>query len=114
MLAWCGKTEKLIDELEDLLLLEGIEDKPVLDLLRYLENNRHRIDYARFRGLGLPTGSGIAESAHKHVLQVRMKRAGQHWSPRRARRMARLRAASRTAGPHFASRIRGAVRSRMG
>lgn len=114
MLAWCGKTEQLIEDLEDLLLLEGIDDRPVRDLLRYLDNNRHRIDYARFRDLGLPTGSGIAESAQKHVLQVRMKRAGQHWSPRRARRMARLRAASRTAGPHFASRIRGAVRSRLG
>lgn len=113
-LAWAGKTDNLVEELEDLLLLEGIDDKPVFDLLRYLDNNRHRIDYARFRELGLPTGSGVAESAHKHVLQVRMKRAGQHWSPRRARRMARLRTASRTAGPHFASRIRGAVRSRMG
>ncbi|HEY4884312.1 MAG TPA: hypothetical protein VII08_11830, partial [Myxococcales bacterium] len=35
---------------------------------------------------------------HRHVLQTRMKRAGQRWSLRNARRMARLRAAYRTAG----------------
>jgi len=113
-LAWNGKTNDLMKDLRDLLELDDVAARPVRDLLRYLENNRHRIDYDRFRALGIPIGSGVVESAHKHVLQVRMKRAGQHWSPRRARRMARLRAASRTAGPHFASRIRGAVRSRMG
>lgn len=55
--------------------------------------------YAEFRALGLPVGSGIVESAHRHVLQVRMKRAGQRWAVRRGRQMARLRAAYRTAGP---------------
>ena len=69
------------------------------DLIRYYRTNDKRMRYALFREMGLPVGSGIVESAHRHVLQVRMKRAGQRWALPRARKMARLRAAYRTAGP---------------
>ena len=48
---------------------------------------------ARYRAVGLPCGSGAVESAHRHVLQKRMKLAGQHWIPDRADRLAQLRAA---------------------
>jgi hypothetical protein len=114
MLAWNGKIDTLLSELRELLHSDDIERPPVVDLLRYLVNNRNRIDYPRFRALGLPVGSGVIESAQKHVLQVRMKRAGQHWSTLRCPRMARLRAAYRTAGPHFATRIRHASRALAG
>ena len=76
-------------------------------LVGYYRQNEERMRYTTFRELGLPIGSGIVESAHRHVLQVRMKRAGQRWAIKRARRMARLRAAYRTAGPrrfHWAIR----------
>jgi hypothetical protein len=56
------------------------------------------MNYRLLREEGLPIGSGAVESAHRHVLQTRMKRAGQRWSLRNARRIARLRAAYRTAG----------------
>jgi hypothetical protein len=60
----------------------------------------------------MPIGSGIVESAHKHVLQVRMKQAGQRWSILRGRRMVQLRAAYRTAGPRrFHRAIRDALRA---
>lgn len=68
-------------------------------LIGYYRNNAHRMKYALFREHGYPIGSGIIESAHRHVLQVRMKRAGQRWALCNARRMARLRAAYRTGGP---------------
>ncbi len=77
------------------------------DLIRYYRANEKRMQYSRFREQGLPVGSGIVESAHRHVLQVRMKRAGQRWALPRARRMARLRAAYRTAG---ALRFHAAIR----
>lgn len=114
MLVWNGRVDDLVAELRALHDVADVAAKPVHDLLRYVENNRDRIDYPRFRELGLPVGSGIVESAHKHVLQVRMKRAGQHWSPLRCRRMARLRAANRTGGPHFATRLRDARRAVAG
>lgn len=72
------------------------------DLIRYYRTNAHRMRYALYREAGWPIASGAAESAHRHVLQVRMKRAGQRWAMRNARRMAGLRAAYRTGGAvHF-------------
>jgi hypothetical protein len=85
--------------------------KALDDLLRYYENNRKRMAYADFRQRGLLIGSGIVESAHRHVIQTRMKKAGQHWSIRGGRQMARLRAAYRTTGPdRFYASIRWAYR----
>jgi len=73
--------------------LQAIED-----LVRYYRANANRMKYRLYREEGLPIGSGAVESAHRHVLQTRMKRAGQRWALTNARRMARLRAAYRTAG----------------
>jgi len=73
--------------------LEAVEN-----LVRYYRGNANRMKYQLYRGEGLPIGSGAVESAHRHVLQTRMKRAGQRWALPNARRMARLRAAYRTAG----------------
>jgi hypothetical protein len=83
-------------------LLEAVEN-----LVRYYRTNAHRMKYRLFREDRLPIGSGAVESAHRHVLQTRMKRAGQRWALRNARRMARLRAAYRTAG---ALNFYGAIR----
>lgn len=69
------------------------------NLVRYYRVNAQRMKYRLYRESRFPIGSGAVESAHRHVLQIRMKRAGQHWAMRNARRMARLRAAYRTAGP---------------
>lgn len=68
------------------------------NLVRYYTNNAERMEYAYYRERGFPIGTGAVESAHRHVLQARMKRAGQRWALRCARRMARLRAAYRTSG----------------
>jgi len=78
------------------------------DVVGYYRTNEKRMRYQTFRARGLPVGSGIVESAHRHVLQVRMKRAGQRWSLQRARRMARLRAVYRTTG---AVRFHSALRA---
>jgi hypothetical protein len=75
---------------------EGL--RAIDDLARYYRANLHRMKYRLFRERGFPIGSGAVESAHKHVLQCRMKRAGQRWQFHNARRMAHLRAAYRTAG----------------
>jgi hypothetical protein len=81
-------------------------------LVRYYRNNEKRMRYTEFRDQGLPIGSGIVESAHKHVLQARMKQAGQRWSVLRGRRMVELRALYRTAGPRrFHWAIREALKS---
>ena len=48
----------------------------------------------------------VFESAHLHVVQVRMKQAGQHWAEASGARMVALRAAYATAGPE---RFHGAL-----
>ena len=100
-----GEPQALIDELMDCLeqLPKRRNNSAALQalnqLIGYYQTNRQRMRYALFRDAGFPIGSGAAESAHRHVLQVRMKRAGQRWVMRNARRMAALRAAYRTGKP---------------
>jgi hypothetical protein len=97
-----------IRELMDCTLDATDERLAALDqLVGYYRANAKRMRYREFRAAGLPIGSGIVESAHKHVLQTRMKQAGQRWSILRGRRMVELRALYRTAGPrrfHWAIR----------
>lgn len=104
-----GGAEAIIDELMECSALAADDQlRPLNDLIRYYRNNTPRMHYRQFMEAGLPIGNGTAESSHRHVLQVRMKRAGQHWSVSRGRRMARLRAAYCTAGPqrfHRALRV---------
>jgi hypothetical protein len=46
----------------------------------YFAGNAARMAYPAFRAQGLPVGSGAVESAAKHVVQQRLKRAGMRWS----------------------------------
>ena len=47
---------------------------------QYFRTNQARMDYPTFRHRGLPLGSGAVESAGRHLVQLRMKRAGARWS----------------------------------
>ena len=58
--------------------------KALTGLITYLTHQDARLAYDRFRARGLDIGSGQVESACKHVVTARMKRAGMHWSPRGA------------------------------
>lgn len=122
LLAWQERLAQLLDAPSpDAAIAELMECLPYTtddeqlgaldDLVRYYRTNEKRMRYTLFREMGLPVGSGIVESAHRHVLQVRMKRAGQRWALIRARRMARLRAGYRTAGARkFHAAIRAATK----
>jgi len=46
----------------------------------YLRKNASRLDYPRFRSLGLTTSSGIVESSCKHAVGARVKQSGMHWT----------------------------------
>jgi hypothetical protein len=108
-----GNVDQFVEELMDCAVQARKRDElqAINDLIRYYRTNQHRMRYDDFRRRGFLIGSGIVESAHRHVLQVRMKRAGQHWSQHHGERMVRLRAAYRTAGPHrFHRAIRNAYR----
>ena len=64
-------------------------------LINYYQNNKDRMDYKKYRSLGCGIiGSGSIESAHRTVIQKRMKLSGQHWSKTGAKNMLRLRVIS--------------------
>ena len=96
-----GLVEALIEELEDIReYVDTLPQRKTLNaLIRYYDNHKHRMDYPEHQRAGRMIGSGVVESAHKHVLQTRMKKAGCHWSVQGAEKMARLRAVYRSVGP---------------
>lgn len=60
-------------------------------LLTYLKNNKDRMEYQRYIAEGLLIGSGAIESAHRKVLQERMKKSGQRWSKKGLKRLMNIR-----------------------
>lgn len=67
------------------------EEAPVTNAHRYLYHRRDCLDYPSALEHDLPIGSGLIESAHRHVLQSRLKKAGTSWLPQTAEAMAQLR-----------------------
>ena len=82
-------TDDLAEHLEGLELED--ENAPVRGAHRYLTNRLDCLDYPRVIKLGLPIGSGIIESGHRHVLQARLKNAGTAWLAQNAGSIASLR-----------------------
>lgn len=64
---------------------------PARCALRYLENRRDQLDYPAALQADLPVGSGLIESAHRHLLQARLKLAGAWWTEPNAHAMTQLR-----------------------
>jgi len=60
--------------------------------LKYLPNRMDQLDYKEAIKRNLPIGSGEVESAHRHILQKRLKISGAWWRLERAEEMAQLRA----------------------
>jgi hypothetical protein len=64
------------------------------ELETYLANNQSRMDYPRYRALGLPVGSGQVEAQCKALVGARCKQAGmRNWTYAGAEAVLRLRAA---------------------
>jgi hypothetical protein len=67
------------------------EADPVQACRQYLENRLSYFDYAGALKAGLPIGSGEVESAHRSVIQARLKLAGAWWQEETAEDMLALR-----------------------
>jgi hypothetical protein len=57
----------------------------------YLRNQRPYIEYADYKRLGLPIGSGVTEAACKTVFTQRLKLSGMQWKRGGAQTILRLR-----------------------
>lgn len=88
-----GAVSKVLETLAEHLEPEGTpeQEAPVTNAFRYLNNRLDCIDYAAALAMGLPIGSGMIESGHRHVLQARMKKAGAAWLTDTAENLANLR-----------------------
>jgi hypothetical protein len=100
--------EKRCDRQKDLLLSSDVEtilenissakasEKDKKKIVTYYRNNKERMKYNQYRKIGCGIiGSGAIESAHKTVIQKRMKQSGQRWSIKGAKNMLRLRVISK-------------------
>lgn len=100
------KEEKWIEEQQKLLLEGKVEDvienvrklkskkKEAKKLIEYFQANAERMDYKTYQKMGCGIiGSGAIESAHRKVIQKRMKQSGQRWSMEGAQNMLNLRVA---------------------
>lgn len=60
-------------------------------LIAYYKENLKRMRYSAFKKRGMLIGSGAIESAHRNVLQERMKLSGQRWTKQGFQQVANLR-----------------------
>jgi hypothetical protein len=89
---WANGVIAIIKDLKRVTPKNNFAKKALEDLLRYYEANQQRMQYKTYRDNGLLVGSGPIESAHRNVLQQRLKLSGQRWSVRGAQAIANLRA----------------------
>jgi hypothetical protein len=77
------RPDGVLADLAEALDVEGLPDTArhtLTTLYAYLERHRDHIDYAKYKALGLPIGSGMVESACKWLIQQRFKGVGMRWS----------------------------------
>lgn len=78
-----GQAQHVLADIQAALALDGLPPsarQALQNLYNYLDTHRKHIDYARFKALGLPIGSGMIESTCKWLIQQRFKGVGMRWS----------------------------------
>jgi len=103
-MCWQGDVASVIEELKVACRERGVDlaerlaeddpNKPLADAVRYLTNNRTRMDYPRYRRLGLPVTSSPMESLIKQI-NLRVKGTEMFWDdPSGAESILHIRAAA--------------------
>ena len=87
-----NEADKIIEELKNTIARNKDSDKARMDAIRYYENNLSRMQYKTYLEKGYLIGSGAIESAHRNVIQQRLKLSGQRWSVKGAQYITNLRA----------------------
>jgi hypothetical protein len=101
--AWIEKQETVlmqdgvkafITELEQLMVdikMTKTQMKEMVKITKYFKKHQKRMMYKTFVDRGLLIGSGPIESAHRVILQKRLKQSGQRWSKKGAQNVINLR-----------------------
>ena len=102
---WAVRWQSLLydSELDDLLtdvraVTTATPSDEVQRELDYLERNRTRMDYRRYRARGWFIGSGVVEAGCKRVIGQRLKQSGMFWTEAGATAVLSLRCALLSAG----------------
>jgi hypothetical protein len=78
-----GNPDGVLADLAEAWEVEGLPNTArdtLMTVSAYLERHRAHIDYATYKELGWPLGSGMVESAGKWLVQQRFKGVGMRWS----------------------------------
>lgn len=87
------RCNELLRTLQPHVEASGVEDSeaPVRQCHRYLSHRREHLNYQSALERDLPIGSGEIESAHRYIVQQRLKRPGAWWRAANADHMLALR-----------------------
>jgi len=99
---WLEEQKKLLKENDVSLVLDNMrpyleapsiskENAPVRNCFNYISNRLRQFDYKDALEKKLPIGSGEIESAHRYVIQQRLKIPGAWWKEENANNMLALR-----------------------
>jgi Uncharacterised protein family (UPF0236) len=94
---WVHRQKGLLLESKLHLVMRNIKNQSsttaaTKKILDYYTANKNRMDYKKYLKLGCGIiGSGAIESAHRTVVQKRLKLSGQRWTKRGAQNMLQLR-----------------------
>lgn len=91
------KIENVITQLKELAIsIKKTANTKKEQLINYYEANKKRMYYKTFRNKGYLIGSGPIESAHRHVMQQRLKLSGQRWTVKGFQQVTNLRVAHKS------------------
>jgi len=83
-----GKVQTVIKNIKK----KGKNSEKAKQLINYYTTNKSRMNYPDYQKMGCGIiGSGAIESAHRTLVQKRMKQSGQRWSQKGAQNMLNLR-----------------------
>lgn len=90
-----GEIEPLVVRLREMAAEHVVSQlaltEEILKEAEYFETNASRMNYPRFRAMGLFVGSGVIEAGCKTVIGSRLKRSGMFWTVRGANAIIALR-----------------------
>lgn len=99
--AWLGEQQSRLLENQVKEVIQTISDlkckgeaaNAQKQTITYFTNNQHRMAYKTWKDKGWLIGSGPIESAHRNVIQQRLKLSGQRWTLKGVQQVANLRVA---------------------
>lgn len=95
-LLFCDKVDEVISTIKNFIGLNNEAVAYQQKIITYYQNNRTRMLYGTYKEKGFLIGSGPIESAHRNIIQKRLKLSGQRWGKPGVQQIANLRVAHKS------------------